>query len=112
MTRLVHLVYSRLPLSVYAFSVSFVFPMPRPERRHKYITKQSALNVKAQFLSSAESGGDWKRRARDLNISRSTAYRWVFSHPRGGFRYSKVDDDIRNFVEHEIQKNPRITFGW
>lgn len=75
-------------------------------------TKAESTQRKAQIIAVFESGGDWRRRAEELCVPVSTAYRWInlgdLPDRRGGARGRKILEEHLAFISEEIERNPRI----
>ena len=73
---------------------------------------------KQRLFSAAENGEDYLLLAKQLQIKPQTARKivartkkrnGVISVPKGGARYSKVDDEMRNFIKEKVDQNCQIT---
>lgn len=70
---------------------------------------------KVQIVAVHESDGDWRTKAKELNVAVSTAYRWVNEgvekDNRGGRQYNKVEQHHRDHMVTLIEENPKITLS-
>ena len=89
--------------------------MPNDQRREKGNKKQSDAQKRSQILAAYTSGGDWRKLYKDLRVSKATTYRWVSEgdkeDKRGGARSIKINQEHRDFMIDEIERNPRITLA-
>ena len=77
--------------------------------------KEERANKRTQIVTVHEADGDWREKARQLNVPTGTAYRWVKEGDkpdmRGGRRHSKVTADHRKHMVAMVEGNPRITLS-
>ena len=70
---------------------------------------------RTQVVAVHEADGDWREKARQLNIPAGTAYRWVKEGDkpdmRGGRRHGKVTDVHRAYMVTMVEENPRTTLS-
>ena len=75
--------------------------------------KEETAKKRTQIVAVYEADGKWKEKARELQVPISTAYRWVnqgdHEDRRGGRRFTKVNQEHRDFMVTLIENNPRIT---
>ncbi|XP_029657496.1 uncharacterized protein LOC115231662 [Octopus sinensis] len=75
--------------------------------------KEQLHRNKIDLISAAESGGDWKKTAIELNISRTTAYRWIKDgvkpDARGGNYRKKFNKEHVDFIISCIEDDNTIT---
>ena len=77
--------------------------------------KEERAMKRTQVVAVHEADGDWREKARQLNIPAGTAYRWVKEGDkpdmRGGRRHGKVTDVHRAYMVTMVEKNPRTTLS-
>lgn len=70
---------------------------------------------RTQIVTVHEAEGEWREKARQLNIPTGTAYRWVKEGDkpdmRGGRRHGKVTEAHRAYMVTMIEENPRTTLS-
>ena len=65
-------------------------------------------------MAITSANGNWKEFANEHGIKVATAYRWINARASnydswGGHRGSRISEDHLNFLESQIERNPRVT---
>ena len=70
--------------------------------------------MRNSLLAITSANGNWKEFANEHGIKVATAYRWINARASnydswGGHRGSRISEDHLNFLESQIERNPRVT---
>ena len=85
--------------------------MPRKTQEEKLAYKAK----RARIINLYNADSDWRRLAMELNVPKSTAYRWVKKgheiDGRGGRYNKKITAEHKDAMCNYIENNPRITLA-
>ena len=85
--------------------------MPRKTQEEKLAYKAK----RARIIDLYNADGDWRRLAMELNVPKSTAYRWVKKgdeiEGRGGRYNQKITAEHKDAMCNYTENNPRITLA-
>ena len=85
--------------------------MPRKTQEEKLAVKAK----RAGFIDLHNADGDWRRLSTELNVPKTTAYRWIKEgvkvDNRGGSYNQKITTEHKGVMCSFIENNPKITLA-